>query len=539
MLLVGLACGLSLLASDPAAAQLGEVESEAEIRAAAKERQRLWGLSGELRVKGQYEEALEVAQRALEIDRELLADRPELIDESLEVTAELHEVLDQFDEAIALRKEVLQRRMTRHGDDHVSTVSARVALEHLRAVAGLDEQQREQYEKADELMATLNADFAARDFAAALKKLETIGTIRTSLFGETSLRMIGVHSDTARVRSAQGEARTALASGKKAYDTALAVLGPNHPQTAEALNLYGMMALEMGQYDEAASSFERAAIIFAQTRGEADPAYLNALNNGATVLKLQGRLEPAVDLFRRIATRRLAVNGDRHPAYALALNNLADAYLRLGHIIEAEALLTVARQIQTESLGEQNDETLTTSENLAGLYSRSGRLDRAEELMQSILAVRRERLGGDHPVTAQATNTLAAILYRARRYEEAEPLFREVLAIRRRTFGEAHPDTLVARNNLAYALKDQGDVAGATTEADQLLEQARTLGATSEVLAGALRLRGQLHLMKGEREQAVPLLREAIETYFKSQGPDGPETQFCKQLLEQALSTDP
>jgi hypothetical protein len=72
-------------------------------------------------------------------------------------------------------------------------------------------------------------------------------------------------------------------------------------------------------------------------------------------------------------------------------------------------------------------------------------------------------LGKEHPNTLKSMLNLAGTLYAQGDLAGARTLQEQVLEAMARLLGQEHPDTLTAMNNLAQTLYAQGDLAGVRT----------------------------------------------------------------------------
>ncbi|PWT82250.1 MAG: hypothetical protein C5B58_08550, partial [Acidobacteria bacterium] len=157
-------------------------------------------------------------------------------------------------------------------------------------------------------------------------------------------------------------------------------LGPDHPDTATALNNLALLYQSLGDY------------------AKAEPLYQRAL---------------------KIAERAL---GPDHPDTAQTLNNLALLYCSLGDYAKAEPLCQRALKIAERALGPDHPTTATALNNLALLYQSLGDYAKAEPLYRRALKIREKALGPDHPDTATALNNLALFKIDLGEPENALPL---------------------------------------------------------------------------------------------------------------------
>jgi len=96
----------------------------------------------ELRRAGRFDEAVAVAERALELERGTGEAMGGQVAEALARLAELHELRGDWVEAVGRRKEALAIRMQVDGKEHWRTADARLALAFAEKVAGLGQADR-------------------------------------------------------------------------------------------------------------------------------------------------------------------------------------------------------------------------------------------------------------------------------------------------------------------------------------------------------------------------------------------------------------
>jgi tetratricopeptide (TPR) repeat protein len=122
------------------------------------------------------------------------------------------------------------------------------------------------------------------------------------------------------------------------------------------------------------------------------------------------------------------------------------------------------------------------------------------------------------PMRMGSMNNLAILLYDEGHYAEAEKSYREVLGIYEtldvelRVWGPEHPGTLDLMGNLAVAIGREGRFAEAEKlERETLKSQRRILGPESWDAALSKYRLGCILLFKGNRDQALSLIRESVD----------------------------
>ena len=145
--------------------------------------------------------------------------------------------------------------------------------------------------------------------------------------------------------------------------------------------------------------------------------------------------------------------------------------------------------------------------NLAALYSDTGRLDEAEPLLLTALDADRRELGPDNPETLITMTALSTVYVKQKRYEEADRLRVEILSKRRRILGENHPYTLASLAGLGWLRALQGE----TDEALDLLRQAIEGGYTNWGHPGGILKQWTVFDGNPEYESIVADLRKSID----------------------------
>ena len=207
-----------------------------------------------------------------------------------------------------------------------------------------------------------------------------------------------------------------------------------------ALNQQVNQLIEQGKYQEAIPIAEKAVEVAKRVRGPEHPETADALNNlGFLFQKIGTTPKPNRSSRKRSGSGRSSwARKSRHGA---SLNNLAELYQDMGEYAKAEPLYQEALRIRQKVLGPEHPDTATSLNNLAVLYQDMGEYAKAEPLYQEALRIRQKVLGPEHPDTATSLNNLAALYQAMGEYAKAEPLYQEALRIRQKVLGPEHPDT--------------------------------------------------------------------------------------------------
>jgi len=289
-----------------------------------------------------------------------------------------------------------------------------------------------------------------------------------------------------------------------------------------------------------AATLQRAASLHALARFRDELALLDRLAPATAASAAAMRLERAdVDLRRGLALQAL----NELDAAAMAYEAAHDARRELVGNDDWRTQEVALRQISLLTLrGRHKDALPIAHDTLAAVRSAStardphraeaisalamvltnlDRLSEAETLRREELAIMRDVYGIDHPRFAGSENDLASVLFAQQRLSEAAPLFEHVLTSRQERFGADHTSVAVVANNLAWCELGLGRAARARELAGKALRIRRAAyGERHHATAASLRALGASELSLGDLTAAGTHLRESLEAYDASLGPD-------------------
>lgn len=267
-----------------------------------------------------------------------------------------------------------------------------------------------------------------------------------------------------------GRYQEAEASLRHACIQAEKTFGPDHPETAVALNNIAVFLQAVNRLDEAELLLRRALRIDESHYGLEHSIVARDLNNVAAILGDSNRLEEAELLIRRALLINEAIYGASHPTVARSLSNLAQLLQASNRLEEAELLMRQVLHIDINKYGEGHPVVAIRLNNLAGLLQVTKRQSEAEPLMRRALRIDEACYGQEHPDVARDLNNLAQILHDTNRLVEAELLMRRALLIDEACYGSEHPDVARDLNNLAQVLHDTNRLPEAESLARRALQ---------------------------------------------------------------------
>ena len=347
--------------------------------------------------KGNYDEALKLAARSLEIrERESGADDIDVA-ASLSNLALIWSVKDNNERAVLFFQRSLKIREKAFGTYHqeVARVFHNLALVYEK-IGNFDEAIR-LYEKAIEIrekvLGTDSADLATSlnnlglvyknlaEFDKAEQFIRRALEIKEKTLSPTSTSIAFSLNNLAGVFSAKGDEDKALELYKRAFDIREKALGPNHPDVARSLESLGTSFRTKGDYKQAEISYLRGLEIFRNKFGAEHHRIARMLGNLAVLYQLQldyGRAEP---LFRQTVEMMEKTIGKEHRDYAAAIYSLAWFYTDKGEYEQAEPLYRKALEIAEKLFAAPHPDVISYLNGLARNYQAKGETTQAVELL--------------------------------------------------------------------------------------------------------------------------------------------------------------
>src|SRR5271166_5521596 len=308
----------------------------------------------QLIAQGKYQEAIPIAERAVEVAKRLHGlEHPDMAT-SLNNLAELYQVMGEYAKAEPLYQEALRIWQKVLGPDDPNTAQSLNNLAMLCREMG-------EYAKAEPLL------------QEALR-------IRQKILGRG-------HPDTAKSLNSlallygnMGEYAKAESLFQEALRIRQRVFGPEDPDTATSLNNLAELYRAMGECAKAEPLYQEALRIDEKALGSEHPKTATSLDNLGSLYQRMGEYAKAEPLLQEALRIRQKVLGPEHPYSALSLDNLAVMYRTMGEYAKAEPLGQEALQIFRKVSGPEHPDTAISLDNLALLDFDLGRVDEATAL---------------------------------------------------------------------------------------------------------------------------------------------------------------
>ncbi|WP_413164994.1 tetratricopeptide repeat protein [Capilliphycus salinus ALCB114379] len=336
--------------------------------------------------QGKYNEAIPLAEEALEIRERLLGENHSDVEASISWLASLYRHQGRYKEAEAFYQRSIAILEKTLGEEHPHVAVSLNGLALLYTTLGYYHQAEAFYQRS-------------------LAILETaLGTEHPDV-GAVLNNLANLYTDQGRYDEAELFYERSLAIDEK-------FLGTEHPNVATSLANLALLYFNQGRYEKAKVLLQRSLKIDEKNLGIEHPNYATGLNNLALLYTEQKQYEKAEELYQRSLKIREEIFGTEHLNIAQSLNNLAWLYTDQKQYEKAEPLYQRALKIQQQILGTEHQYIAISFNNLAELYFEQGRYENAESFFQKALVIREKVLGSSHPQVADSLNRLA-LLYLA------------------------------------------------------------------------------------------------------------------------------
>jgi non-specific serine/threonine protein kinase/serine/threonine-protein kinase len=415
-----------------------------------------------------------------------LAEDPEVRTQMMDLVGTVYQNLGLYSRSQALLERAVEAQKKELGEQKQETLKSESdlawTLDHEGKYADAEKLEREALER-------LRAVIGPED-RQTLKTMNNLGWT--------------LHEEGKNTEGEQVE-RNAWEVSRRAYgwDSSLAL--------AAASNLAVILSAE-GKY-AAAERIQRESLEgYRRTLGADEPSTLQAMDNLANTLSHEEKYADAEKLEQETLEAERRVLGPEHPFTAETIDNLAYTLQQEGKYAEAEKMQREALDIEKRVLGPEHPDTLLTMVNIMVSVYLQGRVDEAAKLGRETLAIEQRVLGPAHPQTLNTMDFFPEMYTEQHKYAEAEQALKEVLAVEERNLGPDNARTLTTMGALADTyMKERKDA-----EAEKLLLRVqegrkRTLGPDNPKTAEAVYNLACLAVRAGNNEQALVLLREAMD----------------------------
>lgn len=292
---------------------------------------------------------------------------------------------------------------------------------------------------------------------------------------------------------------------------------------------------------EGGGAYGRALALHAQNvtdlramLGPDHPYVALALNNLAHAEDETEKHDAALKHYAEALALDRKIYSGAHPDIALVLNNLSLCEAAIGTLDRAEEHAREALSMRREVLGAEHSDTVITQRNLAHILRRRGRLDESEQLFTSALAATKRLSGDSHPDVASLMAHLGNIRRDRGDLAESERLLTEAIRIDRTAYTGPNHQLLSHLDSLAATKEALGKLPESEALAREVLGDIGKAGlpADDETAADATVLLGTVLRREGRPSETRDLVRTALVTFRKK-----PSVVARLRALEAAVGT--
>ena len=401
-----------------------------------------------LRGNGRAEEALRLAQHALDTRRVLLPNDHPDVSASLTEMANCLSDLGRSAGALRLHREALDMDRRRASGDNPS-----VASDLNNIAASLQELGR--------------ADEALVHYEAALE-------MRQRLFEGNHPDLATSLGNLGSALSALGRPDEALPYYEAARDMHTKLFGADHPRIAASLNNVAYCLVTLGRSSDALPLYEDALSMHQRIFRGDHPLVATSLANLGFCLNSLGRIDEALEWDTRALEMRQRLYDGDHPDLAMGLANLAARLHQLRRYEEALPKFEAALEMSERLRGGDHPEVAVHLSNLAGCLKALDRAGEALPMFEAALSMSERLFPDDHPSVATNLSNTASCWLALGQGADALMMYGAALEMRKRLFSDPHPRIAEDLNNLASCLQSLGrdeDALAAYEEALEICEK--------------------------------------------------------------------
>jgi tetratricopeptide (TPR) repeat protein len=196
------------------------------------------------------------------------------------------------------------------------------------------------------------------------------------------------------------------------------------------LNQEAIKCYRTGKYDHAVASAKKALESAEKNVGPDHPDVASILNNLGLFYKMQRQYVQAEPLYKRALKIEEKNFGPDDTRVTLSLSHLAELYRAQRQYVQAEMIYKRSLAIREKALGPNHPELILELEMLLEFCKIEGKYIEAVQYREHLLSIFEKRLGPNHPILCTSLDNLA-VLYRAIHQEkEARKLEQRAAAIR-------------------------------------------------------------------------------------------------------------
>jgi CHAT domain-containing protein/Tfp pilus assembly protein PilF len=388
-----------------------------------------------LRGAAKYDDALPLAERALEIRQRVLGTNHRDVAAAISRLAQLYWDKGEYGKAEPLYERALAIWEKSPGPEHPDFAFGLVNFANLYQYKG-------DYEKAESL------------YRRALAILE-------KTLGPEHLHLALALNDLASIHFQKGEYEKAEPLYERSIAVYEKVSGPEDLALARPINNLAILYVQSDNYVKAEPLFQRAMFIKEKTLRADHRSLGSTILNLAILYMHRGDDLKAEQFYQRALAIWEKSLGPEHIDVTFVLVNLAELYQHNGAYAKAEPLLKRALAIREKVLEPLHPDLAYALNGLGTLYDDEGEYEKAEPLLKRALAIREKVLSEQHLELADSLESLAYFYLHKSDYPMAGQLYQRALAIKEKVLGTENPKVADSCHQLAVLYAARAEFAEA------------------------------------------------------------------------------
>lgn len=458
--------------------------------------------------QGDIPTAFDLLDRGVE-RAEQLEEQPIIQAQMLDLIAQMHTKLGQYDRAEPIFRQALNKLRILYSEPHSDIAGTLAKLGDVVMKLG-------DYDEAEQILRE---------------------ALEIAVLTDAPLIEANSYNDLGLVQFHRGEYIEAEASHRRALQLRREALGEQHQRFAVSLHNIALALEYQDKIDEAEELYSRSLTIKRNALGNEHSAVTKTM---VQLGRIYSKNPESHDMAELLLSEALTINrkllGISHPHVLENLNDLAALYAWQEKYAEAEELFREVLRIRLTTSNPNHKDIAISSNNLAFVLEKQYLYSEAYPLNIKAVEVVREALGTDHLYTAVFIHNLGTIQKRLELYEDAELNFREAITIMKSILPENHSLTANPLSRLGKILTETGRAAEAEPILREALELRINANSTPADIAQLQFYLGVNLTELGQNEEAESLLQSALHTrldIFEESHPDVVEAEkYLFQLLD-------
>ena len=298
--------------------------------------------------------------------------------------------------------------------------------------------------------------------------------------------------------SLKGELQEAEKLYRKARDLYLETLGPNHMDTLAAYGDLAIIYERQGQHAEAKNILQEVIDQYRAMDQMNTMEGIKALTRLAVTSVQEGDPLEAIPKFEEALQLSRELLGPTHIRTIEATNNMGVIYLQSGQLQNSLRYTAQTYKLALKVYGEKHHYSVSAAASHCDTLRQLGLLDEAREAAEYAYATAKAHLPLHHRATNRAIVEMGQVEMASGNYARAESLFRELYRVEKEGFQPDHPFIITTQLSIASAIAAQDRIG-----------------------------------------EAIDLVRKAIASLQRTQGPNHEKTLAAEKQLAELLAAQP